>query len=104
MNSFVKASKQVLPRKKSSESTRRKKTAAPTVARRTITLPPSLNAQIEATVGPRNFSAFAQRALVHELQRETIAEWLDEREAARRGKSLSPAALDFAEQAWAQRK
>jgi len=72
--------------------------------RRTITLPRESEAAIDALVGRGKFSAFAQQAFTHELQRESIARWLDEREAARRGKPLSSDAVHFAEDAWRNRK
>src|ERR1700677_2160037 len=75
-----------------------------TFSRRTITIPPDLEAAIDSLVGRRKFSAFAQRAFAHELQRESIARWLDEREAARNGKPPSAEAVQFAEQAWRARK
>ena len=73
-------------------------------SRRTITIPPDIEAAIDALVGRGKFSAFAQQAFAHELQRESIAQWLDEREAARGGKALEPDAVQFAEQAWRNRK
>lgn len=73
-------------------------------SRRTITLSPAMEARIAVVVGRGNFSAFAQRALAHELQRESIAGWLDERLAARAGSPLDPAAIAFAENAWQTRK
>src|SRR5471030_1451246 len=72
--------------------------------RRTITLPPEMEAAIDSLVGRRKFSAFAQQAFAHELQRESIARWLDERETARNGKPLSADAIEFAERAWRGRK
>jgi Arc/MetJ-type ribon-helix-helix transcriptional regulator len=75
-----------------------------TFSRRTITIPPDMEAAIDSLVGRRKFSAFAQRAFTHELQRESIARWLDEREAARSGKPLSSDALQFAERTWRERK
>jgi hypothetical protein len=59
---------------------------------------------IDSLVGRGKFSAFAQQAFTHELQRESIARWLDEREAARGGKPLSADAVQFAERAWRKRK
>jgi len=79
-------------------------TAEGTFSRRTITIPPDMEAAIDSLVGRRKFSAFAQRAFTHELQRESIARWLDEREAARNGRPLSPDAVQFAERAWRERK
>jgi hypothetical protein len=38
-----------------------------------------------------------------QVQRENIAQWLDEREAARGGEALEPDAVKFAEQAWRNR-
>ena len=73
-------------------------------SRRTITIPPEMEAAIDSLVGRRKFSAFAQQAFAHELQRESIARWLEEREAARGGKPLSTEALQFAERAWRERK
>ena|SRR5471030_3345509 len=72
--------------------------------RHTITIPPDMKAAIDALVGRGKFSAFAQQAFAHELQRESIAGWLDEREAARGGQPLDPEAVEFAEQAWRNRK
>lgn len=69
-----------------------------------MTLPPELEAALAETIEPGNFSAFAQRALWHELQRERIAQWFDEREKARGGKPLPADAIDFAEQAWRARR
>ena len=73
-------------------------------SRRTITLPAALEAEIEQVAGKQQFSAFAMRAFMHELQRERIAVWLDERQAARGGKPLSPKAIAYAEQTWRSRK
>jgi hypothetical protein len=75
-----------------------------TFSRRTITIPPDMEAAIDLLVGRRKFSAFAQRAFTHELQRESIARWLDEREASRNGAPLSADAIEFAERAWRNRK
>jgi len=72
--------------------------------RRTITLPAELEAAIEGVADKQQFSAFATRALMHELQRERIATWLDERQAARGGKPLSSEAVAYAEQTWRGRK
>jgi len=72
--------------------------------RRTITIPPEMEAEIDTLVGRGKFSAFAQQAFAHELQRESIARWLDEREAARGNKPLSEDAVQFAEHAWRDRK
>lgn len=72
--------------------------------RQTITIPPDMKTRIDALVGRGKFSVFAQQAFAHELQRESIAQWLDEREAARRGQPLDPQAVAFAEQAWRNRK
>jgi Arc/MetJ-type ribon-helix-helix transcriptional regulator len=92
-------------KKKKSASARR---VSPSVdrsySRRTITLPPDMEAAIDALVGRGMFSAFAQQAFIHELGRESIARWLDERQAARGGKPLSLDAIEFAEQAWRSRK
>ena len=63
-----------------------------------------MKTRIDALVGRGKFSAFAQQAFAHELQRESIAQWLDEREAARGGTPLDPEAVEFAEQAWRNRK
>jgi hypothetical protein len=63
-----------------------------------------MEAAIDSLVGRGKFSAFAQQAFSHELQRESIAQWLDEREASRRGKPLDADAVQFAEQAWRNRK
>jgi Arc/MetJ-type ribon-helix-helix transcriptional regulator len=73
-------------------------------SRRTITIPPEMEAAIDSLVGRGKFSAFAQQAFLHELQRESIAHWLDERQAARSGKPLSTDAVLFAEQAWRNRR
>jgi Arc/MetJ-type ribon-helix-helix transcriptional regulator len=73
-------------------------------SRRTITIPPDMEAAIDLLVGRGKFSAFAQQAFAHELQRESIAQWLDEREAARDGEPLEPDAVKFAEQAWRDRR
>ena len=75
-----------------------------TFSRRTITIPPDMEAAIDSLVGRRKFSAFAQRAFTHELQRESVAHWLDAREAARGGKPLDADAVQFAERAWRDRK
>jgi post-segregation antitoxin (ccd killing protein) len=72
--------------------------------RRTVTISSEVETAIDALVGPGKFSAFVQRALAHELQRESIAQWLEEREAARGGRPLSPEAVEFAEAAWRKRK
>jgi hypothetical protein len=63
-----------------------------------------MEAAIDSLVGRRKFSAFAQQAFTHELQRESIARWLDDRETARHGKPLSAASIEFAERAWRNRK
>jgi post-segregation antitoxin (ccd killing protein) len=73
-------------------------------SRSTITLPQELEAAVDRTAGQGKFSAFTQRALLHELQRERIAQWLDEREAARHGEALPREAVAFAERAWRKRK
>ena|ERR1700677_221548 len=91
-------------RKQQDMSTRQPAAVEGAFSRRTITIPPDLEAAIDALVGRGKFSAFAQQAFAHELQRETIAQWLDEREASRRGRPLSAEALQFAEQAWHKRK
>ncbi len=75
----------------------------PVFARRTITIPPEMEAAIDAIAGRGAFSAFAQRAFANQLQRERIAQWLDEREAARGGAPLDAAAVEFAERAWRAR-
>jgi len=85
-------------------SPKRKQDMPTAFSRRTITIPPDLEAAIDAHVGRGKFSAFAQQAFAHELQRETIAQWLDEREASRNGRPLSAEAVDFAERAWRNRK
>jgi post-segregation antitoxin (ccd killing protein) len=72
--------------------------------RRTITLPADLDAAIGAVATSGEVSAFVQRAVLHELQRERVAAWLDERVAARQGRPLSPEALKFAGAAWRSRK
>ena len=72
--------------------------------RRTITIPPEMEAAIDSLVGRRKFSAFAQQAFSHELQRESIGRWLDEREASRNGRPLDDEAVQFAERAWRDRK
>jgi post-segregation antitoxin (ccd killing protein) len=81
-----------------------KKKPKASFSRRTITLPAELEAAIDTRAGRGKFSAFTQQALIHELQRESIASWLDEREAQRRGKPLDPEAVRFAEDAWRNRK
>jgi Arc/MetJ-type ribon-helix-helix transcriptional regulator len=73
-------------------------------SRRTITLPPDMEAAIDSLVGRGKFSAFAQQAFAQALQRETIAQWLEAREAARRGQPLDAESVQFAEQAWRDRK
>jgi hypothetical protein len=73
-------------------------------ARRTITLPPALDDAVSAIAGPRGFSAFVQEAVAQRLQRERIAEWLDERLAARGGEPLPAEAVEFARRAWRNRK
>ena len=73
-------------------------------SRRTITIPPDLETAIDELVGRGKFSAFAQQAFTEKLQRERIAQWLDQREAARDGKPLSIHATAFAEAAWRKRK
>lgn len=80
------------------------KVASDALTRRTITLSAEMEAAIDALVGRRKFSAFAQQAFAHELQRESIALWLDEREAARGGKPLDADAIAFAERSWRARK
>jgi post-segregation antitoxin (ccd killing protein) len=72
--------------------------------RRTITLPADLDAAISAVATSGEVSAFVQRAVLHELQRERVATWLDQRVAARSGQPLSAAAVKFAETAWRKRK
>jgi Arc/MetJ-type ribon-helix-helix transcriptional regulator len=93
------------PKKRSKGSARR---SAPQVdasfGRRTITIPPEMEAAIDSLVGRGRFSAFAQQAFEHELQRESISRWLDERQASRGGKPLSSEAERFAEKAWRNRK
>jgi len=74
------------------------------LSRRTITISPDVEASIDRLVGDGKFSAFVQRALTHELQRESLAEWFDERQAARGGAPLSAEAVEFAERAWRNRK
>jgi hypothetical protein len=59
-----------------------------------------MDAAIDALVGRKRFSAFVRQALSRELQREGLAQWLDECEAERGGKPLGPEAVEFAEQAW----
>ena len=87
---------------------KKKRKSAPAVEvsflRRTITIPPEMEAAIDELVGRGKFSAFAQQAFTHELQRESIARWLDEREADRHGKPLPADAIEFADQAWRKRK
>jgi post-segregation antitoxin (ccd killing protein) len=73
-------------------------------ARRTITIPLELDRMLSAVSEKGEFSAFAQRAFLHELQRERIAEWLEERLSARGGKPLSKEAREFAERMWRARK
>jgi post-segregation antitoxin (ccd killing protein) len=71
--------------------------------RRTITLSADVDAALSAVATSGEVSAFVQRAVLHELQRERIARWLDERVAARGGRPLSPEAVAFAEAAWRKR-
>ena len=71
--------------------------------RRTITLPPEIAEKVDAIAGPGKFSSFTQRALLHELQRERIAAWLEDRVLARDGKPLDDSAITFAEAAWQAR-
>ena len=68
--------------------------------RRTVTLPPDLDAELSALVGTRGYSAFVQRDIAHELQRERIVVWFDQRDAGRQGAALTPEAEAFAEDAW----
>jgi hypothetical protein len=68
--------------------------------RRTITLPADLDEAISAVATSGEVSAFVQRAVLHELQRERVATWLDQRVAARNGDPLSAEAVEFAEAAW----
>jgi Arc/MetJ-type ribon-helix-helix transcriptional regulator len=91
-------------KKKSARAGRRPPAADGAFSRRTITIPPDLKAAIDALVGRGQFSAFAQQAFAHELQRESIARWLGERETARRGKPLPTEAVQFAELAWRNRR
>jgi len=72
--------------------------------RRTITIPPELDAAIDELIGPKNFSAFAQKAIARELQRVSLREWLAEREAAHGGAPPSPEDIEYAERAWRNRK
>jgi hypothetical protein len=72
--------------------------------RRTITLPADLDAAISAVTTSGTSSAFVQRAVLHELQRERVATWLDERVAARDGRPFTSETLDFAEDAWRKRE
>ncbi len=67
-------------------------------SRRTITLPRALEASVEKIAGKQQFSAFAARALEHEIQRERIAEWLEER--LERLGPIPSEATAFAEAAW----
>jgi len=73
-------------------------------SRRTISIPPEMEAAIDLLVGRGKFSAFAQQAFAHELRRDSIARWLDERSASRRGKPLNAESVQFAERAWRNRK
>jgi hypothetical protein len=68
--------------------------------RKTVTLSRDVVSRVNALAGSGRFSAFTQQALLHELQRESIAAWLDERERSREGKPLSESAIAFAEDAW----
>jgi hypothetical protein len=72
--------------------------------RRTITLPADVDAAISPVAVSGEVSAFIRRAVMHELQRERIARWLDERSAARDGRPLSPEAIEFAKAAWRGRR
>ena len=72
--------------------------------RRTVTLSPDVDAEIAKVAGKGKFSAFVLRAVAHELQRERIAIWLAEREAARRGAPLDRDSVEYAESAWNRRK
>lgn len=76
----------------------------PAFTRKTVTLPPDMEAAIDVLVGRGQFSAFVQQALAHELQRENIARRLDEQEAARGGAPLDRDSVRFAERAWRARK
>jgi len=78
--------------------------ADPRFVRRTVTLPPEVDAEISSVAGAGKFSAFVLRAVSHELQRERIETWLAEREAARGGKPLDAESVAFAEAAWRRRK
>jgi post-segregation antitoxin (ccd killing protein) len=94
----------VVRKKEGASSARRAAPVEKLSSRRTITIPPEMESAIDLLVGNGNFSAFAQQAFAHELQRESIARWLDDREAARRGKALDAEAVEFAERAWRRRK
>jgi post-segregation antitoxin (ccd killing protein) len=72
--------------------------------RRTITIPPELNAAIDEQIGSQNFSAFAQSAIKRELQRLRLREWLAEREAEHGGEPPSQEDIDYVERAWRNRK
>jgi post-segregation antitoxin (ccd killing protein) len=72
--------------------------------RKTITLPPDVDAEISKVAGAGKFSAFVLRAVSNELQRERIEAWLAEREAARGGAPLDSESIAFAEAAWRRRK
>ncbi len=50
-----------------------------TYARRTITIPRPVEAEIQEKVGHRGFSAFVTSALTNELQRQRLTAWLAER-------------------------
>jgi len=89
---------------KTRASARRSSPVEQSYSRRTITIPPDIEAAIDSLVGRGKFSAFAQQAFIHELQRESIAHWLDEREAARGGKPVGTDSIEFAERAWRSRK
>jgi Arc/MetJ-type ribon-helix-helix transcriptional regulator len=91
-------------KRKSASVRRPSPTGEVSFSRRTITIPPELEAAIDSLVGRGKFSAFAQQAFTHELARESIARWLDERQAARSGKSLGEDFVQFAERAWRSRK
>jgi Arc/MetJ-type ribon-helix-helix transcriptional regulator len=73
-------------------------------ARRTITIPHEMESAIDELVGRGKFSSFAQQAFAHELQRESIARWLDERANLRGNAALPEHAVAFAERAWRRRK
>ncbi len=93
-------------RKTLSKTRSARKSEQPPVSylRRTITIPPDLDAAIDEVIGAQNFSAFAQSALAHEVQRVSLRAWLSEREAAHGGKPPGKAVTAYVERAWRNRK